>query len=365
MRIKPFRALTPKLSLIASVDSFFDTVKQDYQTYKDAGFFETSDEELFIIYNIVTGDHVYHTIVAAADLRDVADGKILKHEKTLAEKEQHMIRLTVERRAQIKPVLLAYHQVPEIDAFILEVSARQPDYVLEFRGGQQHQLYAVKDKKEVKRLQNLFSKIPRTFIADGHHRCATGQHLSETEGEMGGRIHFEGLLAMYMPFTDLEIFDYNRAIDISNLVRPARLMALLSQVCRIQPLERHRKPMRRHEMTCCVEGDWYRLRWKKIVLKGLKDSVIFDTALLNEYVLRDIMHIQDVRSDPHISYYSGVRGLKSLNKVVQDDHEKVAFCLYPVQMSDIIKTAEEGNVLPPKSTWFEPRIKNGVVGMEI
>lgn len=365
MRIKPFRALTPKLSLIASVDSFFDTVREDYQTYKDAGFFETSDSDLFVVYNIISGDQVYHGIVGAADLRDIVDNKVLKHEKTLAEKEQHMIRLTVERRAQIKPVLLAYHQVAEIDAFMVEVSTRKPDYSLTFKTGHEHRLFAINSKDEIKRVQKLFSKVPKTYIADGHHRCATGQHLHETEDQMAGRIHFDSLLALYMPFNDLEIYDYNRVIDITNLTTPGRLMALLSHVCKIYPLDRHRKPIQRHEMTCCVEGHWYRLRWKKRVLKSYKNGIIFDVALLNEYVLQAIMNIQDVRSDPHITYYSGVKGLKGLNKVVQQDHGKVAFCLYPVQKSDIVETAEAGKTLPPKSTWFEPRIKNGVVGLEM
>lgn len=352
--------------MIASLDSFFDTVKEDFLAYKDAGFFETAEEPLFVVYTIVKANHIYHGIIAANDLLDIDDGKILKHEKTLAHKEQHMIRLTLERRAQIKPVLLGYHAIPEIDAFMAKVTSREPDYSLSFSKGREvHQLYAVKGDREIHKLQKLFGKIPRVYIADGHHRCATGQHLSSTEDQMGGRIHVDSLLAMYLPFSDLEIYDFNRIIDVSESVSTSRLVAMLSRVCHIYPLKRRRKPQQNHEMTCCIEGHWYRLRWKKKIIKRKKGGVLFDTALLNEYVLRDILHITDVRADPHIEYRSGVTGLKAIDKIVQSDHDKVAFCLFPVRIADLVATADAGNTLPPKSTWFEPRIKNGVVGIEI
>lgn len=366
MRINPFKALTPKLSLISSIDSFFSTVKVDYLAYKEAGFFESTKEPMIVVYTISRGGHTYHGIVVANDLRDIADGKIVKHEKTLAHKEQHMIRLTLERRAQIKPVLLGYKTRSDIDEFISKVTKGQADYTLEFAGGELHELYGVRGAKAILQIQKLFKAIPKAYIADGHHRCSTGQHLSTHVDDMDRSIQLDSLLAMYLPFSDLDIYDYNRLIDVTDNIATSELMARLARICTIKPLGSKKKPRRKHEITTCIDGQWYRLRWKKRLLqKANRAGVVFDTALLNRYVLRDILNIQDVRTDPHIEYVSGVKGLKSIGKAAKRNHDKVAFCLYPVELSDLVATADMGATLPPKSTWFEPRMKNGVIGIEI
>lgn len=367
MKIHPFKALVPHMDMVSSVDSFFGTVKEDFKLYKKAGFFHKSDAPLMYVYIISNAEGSYRGVVAGNDLRDLEKNHILKHEKTLATKEQQMLSLTIERRAQIKPVLLAYKSRNAIENFIDEViESRKPDISMYFeKEDAQHKLYAITDAAELAQLQKMFSKVDRAYVADGHHRCATSMHLHQYEADNHIDMHIDHLLVLYLPFDDLRIKDFNRIVDISENISPSRLMAYLSELCDIKPLEKRKKPKRKHEMTCCIDGEWYRLQWKDHVLKQEKSEVIFDTALLNKYVLNGLLKIEDVRSDPRIEYKSGIKSLQARCTPHQPNQHKIAFALYPIDKKDLIHVADKGETLPPKSTWFEPRVKNGVISIEL
>jgi uncharacterized protein (DUF1015 family) len=366
MHIQPFQAILPQPHLIASVDSFFATVKEDFKTYKEGGFFTKTQHPVLYIYRIRRKEHVFTGIIAANSLEDLDKDVILRHEKTLAAKEQHMLRLTLERRAQIKPVLLAYPGRKKINQFIQSYLDKKEDLSFSFKESKElHQLWEINEKSEIEKLQSYFLDVPRVYVADGHHRCATSLNLRQAQLEGKYKMKFESLLVLYMSFDDLEIHDFNRIIDISNKISHAQLMARLSLVCKIKPLKERRKPLKKHEMTACIGGEWYRLRWKKSILKKDKESLNFDTALINQYILNDILGIQDVRSNPRIEYKSGVNGLAGIDKIVQRNHNKVAMCLYPISADDLMRVAQEYQTLPPKSTWFEPRVKNGMVAIEL
>ena len=366
MHIHPFHAILPQSHLIASVDSFFGTVKEDFKTYKEGGFFTRTQKPVLYVYRISRKDHVYTGIIAANSLEDLDQDVILRHEKTLAAKEQHMLRLTLERRAQIKPVLLGYPGKKKINQLMQSYLFKDPTFSFFFKETKEkHELWEINLGSEIKKLQEYFLDIPKVYVADGHHRCATSLNLRQAQLEGKYKMKFESLLVLYMSFDDLEIHDFNRIIDISNKVSHAQFMAKLSLVCKIKPLKSREKPTKKHEMTCCIGGEWYRLRWKKSILQKNEVSLKFDTALVNQYILDDILGIQDVRTNPRIEYKSGVNGLASIDKTVQRNHDKVAICLYPITAEDLMRVAQEHKTLPPKSTWFEPRVKNGMVGIEL
>lgn len=361
MRIRPFKALYPKLGMIPSVETFIGTVKEDFIAFRDAQFFTVLDKPAYYIYHITKADAVFRGLIAANAIEDLTDHKIRKHEKTLAPKEQHMLRLTLERRAQIKPVLLAYDggaTLKLLDAMIMDKSP-MIDITL---SDEQHTIWPVQHPSEVQAITQAFGQIPKAYIADGHHRCATTNHLHSGPDSP---LSPQSLLVLYMPFADLKIYEYNRVVRLGSAVTTVELMARLSTTCKIKPLTQRAKPKAKHQMTCCLEGKWYLLTWRKKVLNTITEDILFDADLLNEHVLIPACKIKDVRNDPRLTYVPGSDSLKSLEQLTLQNPDTAVFVLFPISKRDFKHVAGSEDILPPKSTWFEPRIKNGLINLPL
>lgn len=366
MKLIPFKAIYPNQSLIASPDSFFDSVKTQFTEYKQNGFFKTVDQDSIFIYQLSTRGEVKHGIISCADIKDFNEGKVLKHENTIAAKEQKMMQLMLQHRAMVKPVLIAYDKVEEIDSFINNIIKNQPKFLsIEFENTvESHTLWQVTDSKELKQIKKLFSDyVPKSYIADGHHRVKTCQLLNETNTKNAELdTSLKSVLSLFFSWDQLSIYEYNRCIDAFQNYSPIHFMAELSKVCSIQRIKSPKKPKAKHELTMCLYGEWYRLKWKKSILKKhANKDVLFDTYLLNKYILNDILDITNVREDQRLRYIDGVVGTDSLQELVNENENRVGFCLYPIAKEDVKTIAEHNGTLPPKSTWFEPRIKNGII----
>ncbi|HZV69242.1 MAG TPA: DUF1015 family protein [Saprospiraceae bacterium] len=361
MKIFPFHAIYPNTNLIASSDAFFSTVRDDYTQYLNSGFFHESPEKAFYIFEIKTGKKTHSGLVVCLDVTDYSSGKIVRHEQTIASSEQEMLKVLLQRGAMVKPVLLCHPDVKEI-AKEIEKQKKKQKLFLEIDApgsGTDYRLYQIpeKDGQELSKLYK--SLIPKVYIADGHHRCSTGEKLL--------KMHKDGkdyslLLAALFPFDQLDILDYNRVVQLPYNLKLTRFMAEISQVCDIKSIPKPAKPKRKHDMTMCIQDHWYQLRWKDDVLKKYKKlPAILDAHVLDEEVMDKILGIKDARTDNRIEYASGDLGPERVEEKARSSDHHIGFCIYPVQFDELVKVSDSGGTLPPKSTWFEPRMINGFI----
>lgn len=366
MNITPFRAIYPNLSLIASPDSFFSTVKAQFAEYRSSGYFKETEEEAIFVYELKVRGRSHRGIINCTDIGDIDSGKVLKHENTLAAKEQKMMSLMLQNKAMVKPVLLAYDNVEEIDLFISRVIKKSEPFfsVTIDEEGATHTIWKISASKQVKDIAKLFrNQVPKCYIADGHHRVKTSQLLNANskKNEMVDT-RLSRVLTIYFSWDQLAIYDYNRVVDAFQDFSPIRFMAAVSHVCKITALKQGVKPVRKHEMTMLLYGEWYRLRWKKRILEMHQDeAVLFDTHLLNKYIIKDLLRIENVREDQRLQYIDGVVGVSGIESLVSGHLHRVGFCMFPIEVENIKRIADDDKTLPPKSTWFEPRVKNGLL----
>jgi uncharacterized protein (DUF1015 family) len=366
MTIYPFTAIYPNLELIASPDVFFETVKFEYTQYYQSGFFKEDEGDALMIYEIRTRDNTVHrALISCTDIRDYLEGKILRHENTLVAKEQQMMNLLLQRNAMIKPVVLAYRGEEAINKLIADAAQGEPFIKIPFVETEElHVIYKVTDKEAQAQFIEAFREIvPKVYIADGHHRCSTAAKLFRTVSEKyDNPLDFSKLLCAFFSFDQLVIHDYNRVIEVLHEISPTVFIARLSRLCTIKELKAPRKPLRKHEMTLYIEGEWYRLRWRRSILRKYADKVvILDGHILNEEVLKPILQIGDMTSDQRLRFVEGIAGIEGIIEKTNRTAFRIAFCIYPVSVDELIRVADAAQTLPPKSTWFEPRIKNGVV----
>ena len=368
MNLKPFQAIYPKMSFITSADQFFSTVREEYNEYKESGFFDKTADEGMFAYQIQTPEKTYLGLVCCINIKDYTDGKIKKHENTLASKEQQQMHLMLKRGAQVKPVLLTYPKVAKIGKILQKITDQSnPIQRIQFdETNQIHSFWKISDGKTIQKIQELFKeKVPATYIADGHHRTSTTSLMNDRLKGTKDEKSYDQLLCALFPTTELEILDFNRVVEIVGDFSPALFMALLSKLCDIEVLPRARKPLEKRELTLFLDRTWFSLKWRPEVLEGMAHrKPILDATLLNEKILNELLHIKDVKTDNRVKYVEGPLGLDGVIAKVLKGENRMAFMLYPVEMDDFIAISDAGKTLPPKSTWFEPRIKNGLIVKE-
>ncbi len=365
MNIHPLQAIYADHTMIASPDTFYASVKEEFMDYLKSGFYLKTPHEAIYICQIKTPSRTHLGIMSCVDINDYSEGKILKHENTLAEKEQKMMNMILQRHTMIKPVLLAYPPVPELQQFMHEYrDKKKPLFEVKFaESGERHTIWEVKEGSEIKALKNIFAyKVPQCYIADGHHRCSTADYLHRS---MKGKKHLDGydmLFAAFFDFDELQILDYNRVVDIFSDISPMRFMAGLSEKFHIKAIAEARKPMHKFEIIMMAGREAFSMIWKKEILDLYKDEVAcLDAHLLDLHVFQEILGIKDVRVDKRIDYVEGVKGLEGILNKVYKNPNMAGFSLYPVDIEEVVKISDAGQIMPPKSTWFEPRMKNGLL----
>lgn len=363
MKLYPFQAHYPNVDLIASTDSFFGTVREDFNEYFNNGFFESSLEKAIYILEIRTGTKVHTGIIACLDVEDYAKGKIVKHEQTLASSEQAMLKLFLQRGAMVKPVLLCHPALKELDKEINKAKKKhEPFLEITIASGPNHYTLFQLKGKEGEAIMDLYkSMIPKLYIADGHHRLTTADKLLKLQGKTKGK-DYSLILSALFPFDQLDILDYNRTVALPFHLKMGRFMAELSRFVDIQLMQRADKPKKKHDLTMFLQEDWYQLTWKPEVLKKYKkEPAILDAHLLDKEILEGILGIVDVRNDTRVEYVSGNLGPARVEEKARIDDHHVGFCMYPVQFTELVKVSDNKGTLPPKSTWFEPRMINGLI----
>jgi uncharacterized protein (DUF1015 family) len=368
MIIYPFQAVFPKKEFISSPDSFFGSVKMQYKDYRGTGFFQKCPQEGIYIYQLKSPEFERVGIVATVDIHEYLEGKIKRHEHTLAEKEQNQIHLLIKREAMIKPVLLMHEQIDELQKIIDDyMFQHEAKFKLEIEHSNiLHTFYEIVEGEIIERIKEIFrDQVSHAYIADGHHRTSSTSLLFQRSKD-DEESRYKKLLSAFFPTDQLTIADFNRTVSGLEELSPDQFIAKISKFFDIKILAKPRKPKAKHEITMAVMRNWYSLKWRGNILEmEREEEVILDTQLLDRYVLAEILGIEDARTDRRISYIEGPDGIEGIKKQMLKRGHTVAFCLHPVCIDELMSVVDQGNTMPPKSTWFEPRLKNGLIVKEI
>jgi len=365
MQINPFQAIFPRFDLIDSPDVFCEGAKDRYAAYQAAGLFTSCPQSALYIYQIADHQRRHTGLVAMNNVEDFFGGKVKKHEKTLSEKEQQQVQLFLQWEAVLKPVLLTYPPVAPIAEWLDRyVRKHKPIFSTQFsKSHQHHRAWAVTAQEDILALQQLFAAhVHSTYIADGHHRTSTTALLHEAGKELYPRYDFDHLFCAFFAADQLDILDYNRVVEGLDSMSAPSFIVLLSHFFEMELLPVARRPTDKHEVVMLLRKEWYSLRWKQSVLDNYPpDEVLLDANLLNELVMNKVFGILDVRTDQRIIYVEGSKGLRGIQKQVGRSRLRVGFMLYPVTFDDMMRLADLGESLPPKSTYFEPRLRSGIL----
>jgi len=363
MKIYPFKAIYPNTDLIASADSFFNTARNEYTQYYANGFFREFDQPAYYILEIRGKDRSHTGLIACLDVTDYSDGRIVRHEETIASHEQVMLRVLLQRGSMVKPVLVSHPAVREITHEFIRLKDRHVPFIEMATSNHPHEyrVYRI-DPADGAALMELYKvHVPKVYIADGHHRCSTQEKLVRLQGESPDK-DYRMLLTAIFPFDQLEIMDYNRIVQLPYNMKLTRFIAALSRYCEIESLPGPAKPDRKHDITMCLQDEWYKLTWKASVLEKYSDlPAVLDAHVLDREILEHILGITDVRSDNRVSYVAGNAGPEKVEEKASTSEHHVGFCIYPVQFGELVSVSDAQGTLPPKSTWFEPRMVNGLV----
>ncbi|MCW5906650.1 MAG: DUF1015 domain-containing protein [Chitinophagales bacterium] len=305
-------------------------------------------------------------LVACSSVDDYFNDVIKKHEFTRPEKEEDRIRHMETLMAHVGPIFLTYPKNVSVDAIVDDVITKnEPVYNILSNDGVHHRCWVIRDRAQIEQLVEIFkTQIPYTYIADGHHRTASaakvGKKMREQNPDHNGTEEYNFFLSVLFPDDQLQIMDYNRVVKDLNGLSNEELLQSIGLKFEIQDSEfETAKPAQLHEFAMYLNGGWYKLKAKPEIIKA--DPIgILDVTILQENVLQPLLGINDPRTDKRIDFIGGIRGLKELQRRVDNGEMKVAFALYPVSLKQLMDIADSGNVMPPKSTWFEPKLRDGL-----
>lgn len=346
----------------------YDKSVQNFHKWQEKGWLVQDDKARYYIYAQTMGGRTQYGLVGCASVDDYMNGVIKKHEITRPDKEQdRMIHVRI-NNANIEPVFFTYPPVKEIDEIVSKiVESEKPEYDFTAEDGFGHHFWVIKDPKKIKRIETLFAtKVPYTYVADGHHRTAAaalvGKEKRDNNPKHKGNEEYNFFLAVHFPADQLRIIDYNRVIkDLNGLTTADFLKKLDKGFIVAEKGSQNYKPTKLHEFSMYLEGKWYSLTARAGTYDNNDPIGVLDVTILTNQILAPILDIQDLRRSKRIDFVGGIRGLDELKRRVDGGEVKVAFALYPVSMDQLIAIADSGNIMPPKSTWFEPKLRSGLV----
>jgi len=324
-----------------------------------AGVLKRDSKPCYYVYRLSMGDHVQTGLVAAASVADYDKNRIRRHEFTRPAKEDDRVRQIEALNAQTGPVLLAYRSDPVVDRLIDAVTVGAPEYDLTADDEIRHTLWVVSDASVIERLSSEFDRMNALYIADGHHRSAAASRVaSKLNG--GPEAMSSYFLSVIFPHKQMQILDYNRVVRDLNGLSAAALLEKIAAAFDVEQQNEPLSPARSGEFGMYLDGRWYRL---SIHAERVPDDPVarLDVSLLADNLLEPLLGISDPRRDPRIDFVGGIRGLGELEKRVDSGEMAVAFSLFPTSMEDLMAVADANQVMPPKSTWFEPKLADGLV----
>lgn len=349
------------------IEEVYQKAKENFDSFIQNGWLVQDEKACLYIYAQTMNGKTQYGLVGAAGVEDYMNGIIKKHELTRPDKEEDRMKHVRVNNANIEPVFFSYRAVPEIDAIIADVVKNNaPIYDFVADEGFGHHFWVIDNQDTVAQLLELFEKVPATYVADGHHRTAAaalvGNEKKKNNPNHTGKEAYNYFLAVHFPDNQLQIIDYNRVVKDLNGFTPSEV---LEQLLKYFVVEEHGtelyKPSCLHNFSMYLDGKWYSLSAKDDTYNDNDPIGVLDVTILSNSVLEPIFNIKDLRTDKRIDFVGGIRGLEELQKRVDSGEMKVAFALYPVSMKQLLDIADTNNIMPPKTTWFEPKLRSGLV----
>jgi len=360
----------PEIDLPSGVDHYspevYEKGKENFaKLLKDGLFFQDDKDYLYVYAQTMNGKRQVG-LVGCAGVEDYINNIIKKHELTRADKEEDRKNHVRVSNMNAEPVFFAYPDNPEIDKIVNDVINQECEYDFTSDDGVKHEFWTVKDNDTIKKLTELFAKIPYTYVADGHHRTAAaalvGNEKRKQNPGHNGTEEYNYFLAVHFPASQLTIFDYNRVVKELNGLSNDDFLKKLAEYFSVEEKgENEYKPNKLHNFGMYLNNKWYSLTAKHETFNENDPIDLLDVTILYKNVLSPILNIVDLRTDKRIDFVGGIRGLGELKKRVDSGEMKAAFALYPVSMKQLMNIADTGSIMPPKTTWFEPKLRSGLI----
>ena len=341
---------------------------ENYRSLLDKRILTQEEKPCYYVYRAVMGEHTQTGLAVAASVDAYNKNRIRRHEFTRVEKEDDRVRQIDALNAQTGPALLAYRQIPEVDAIIKKTVSDAPLYEVTADHGIRHIIWKIDDDADIAAITAAFDTQEVVYIADGHHRSAAASRIAKKRAENNpahtGTEDYNFFLAVAFPIDEMKILDYNRIVKDLNGLSSSDFLKALEKEFTVTLVDGMAKPEKKNTFGLYLDGKWYSMALKN--KPATTDPVkLLDVSLLSDLVLTPILGIQDLRKDKRIDFVGGMRGLKELEDRVNSKEFAVAFALYPTQMEELTAVADTGQVMPPKSTWFEPKLTDGLLSNPI
>ncbi|WP_373774989.1 DUF1015 domain-containing protein [Porphyromonas loveana] len=340
---------------------------ENFKMFQEKGWLIQDAKENYYVYAQTMNGKTQYGLVVGAYVEDYMKGVIKKHELTRRDKEEDRMKHVRVNDANIEPVFFAYPENKELDAIVKKYTARpaEYDFVAEFDGFGHH-VWVIDEEADIKRITELFAAMPALYIADGHHRSAAaalvGAEKAKNNPNHRGDEEYNYFMAVCFPADQLTIIDYNRVVKDLNGLSDEEFLLKLSQHFDVEckGTEEYR-PNKLHNFSLYLGGKWYSLTAKEGTFNDNDPIGVLDVTISSNLILDEILGIKDLRSDKRIDFVGGIRGLGELKKRVDSGEMRVALALYPVSMKQLMDIADSGNIMPPKTTWFEPKLRSGLI----
>ena len=344
----------------------YDKAVENFNAFQSKGWLVPDDKENYYIYAQTMDGRTQYGFVVAAWVDDYMEGRIKKHELTRRDKEEDRMKHVRVNNANIEPVFFAFPDNEALEAIIRETTAKEPEYDFVAPDGFGHTFWVIDNEETIKAVTEAFDKIPALYIADGHHRSAAaalvGDEKRRNNPNHKGDEEYNYFLAVAFPASHLRIIDYNRVVRDLNGLSAAEFLDRVKENFEVEDKGTEiYTPAGLHNFAMYLEGRWYSLTAKPGTYDDNDPIGVLDVTVSSDKILRDILGITDLRSDKRIDFVGGIRGLGELQRRVDSGEMKMALALYPVTMDQLMQIADTGNIMPPKTTWFEPKLRSGLV----
>ena len=345
----------------------YESAAEHFQMFQDKGWLVQDEKENYYVYAQTMNGKTQYGLVVGAYVPDYMNGVIKKHELTRRDKEEDRMKHVRVNNANIEPVFFAYPDNAELDAIVAKYTAGTPEYDFIAPGdGFGHTVWVIDQQEDIDAITKAFAAMPALYIADGHHRSAAaalvGAEKAQQNPNHQGNEEYNYFMAVCFPANQLTIIDYNRVVKDLNGLTPEEFLAAVGKnfVVEEKGAEIY-KPNALHNFSLYLEGKWYSLTAKEGTYDDNDPIGVLDVTISSNLILDEILGIKDLRSDKRIDFVGGIRGLGELKKRVDSGEMKVALALYPVSMKQLMDIADTGNIMPPKTTWFEPKLRSGLI----
>ena len=365
-----YHIIKPEINFAPGTDEHdpkvYDKAVEQFNLFQEKGWLVQDPSEKYYVYAQTMNGRTQYGLVVCANVDDYLNGVIKKHELTRRDKEEDRMKHVRINNANIEPVFFAYPDNAELDAIVAETVKGEPEYDFTAPDGFGHHFWLINDPATIQCITELFAAIPYLYIADGHHRTAAaalvGAEKARQNPNHRGDEEYNYFLAVCFPASQLHIIDYNRVVKDLNGLSDEAFLARLAENFTVEKKGKEiYHPTALHNFSLYLGGDWYSLTAKAGTYNDNDPIGVLDVTISSDLILRDILGITDLRSDKRIDFVGGIRGLEELKRRVDSGEMKVALALYPVSMKQLMDIADSGNIMPPKTTWFEPKLRSGLV----